>query len=333
VLDADTREDPWTFRAAALAGPIAFLPLLHLHLDRWGDDFVAVLPLGLGAIAAAGLFALRWRGPAGADRRRSAVAWLGAVALGFVTVAIPLQLRNEWVTVGWSLQAVATLLLWRRVDHAGLKMLALALAAAATLRLVGNPWVLEYHPRGAMRILNWLSYGYLVPAACLVASAWLLHDLELPRRRVRWEPPGPWATHLLGGCAIAIVFVWINLTIYDWFSVERMLDVTFDRLPARDLTLSIAWALYGLGLLGLGVAAKSRALRGLALGMVMITGVKVFLYDLGHLHDLYRVMSLVGLALTLIAISLAYKRFVFKTEPEPQPTPKPEGTDDAAAAE
>jgi uncharacterized membrane protein len=39
---------------------------------------------------------------------------------------------------------------------------------------------------------------------------------------------------------------------------------------------------------------------------------KVFLHDLGELEDLYRVASLVGLALSLILVSLAYQRFVFR---------------------
>jgi uncharacterized membrane protein len=39
---------------------------------------------------------------------------------------------------------------------------------------------------------------------------------------------------------------------------------------------------------------------------------KVFLYDLGQLRDLYRVASLVGLAVSLILVSLAYQRFVFR---------------------
>ncbi len=59
---------------------------------------------------------------------------------------------------------------------------------------------------------------------------------------------------------------------------------------------------------------QSKGLRALSLTLVLLTCGKVFLYDLSHLKDLYRVMSLVGLALSLIAISLAYKRFVFRGE-------------------
>jgi hypothetical protein len=99
------------------------------------------------------------------------------------------------------------------------------------------------------------------------------------------------------------VFVWINLAISDWFGAGRTLDLNFQRMPARDLTTSIAWALYGLALLALGVRARSAGLRWLSLGLVMLTVVKVFLYDLGELEDLYRVASLLGLAVSLILVS------------------------------
>jgi len=35
------------------------------------------------------------------------------------------------------------------------------------------------------------------------------------------------------------------------------------------------------------------------------------LHDLGELEDLYRVASLVGLALSLLLVSVAYQKFVF----------------------
>ena len=43
---------------------------------------------------------------------------------------------------------------------------------------------------------------------------------------------------------------------------------------------------------------------------MMVTVAKVFLYDLGELEDLYRVASLLGLAVSLILVSFAYQRFV-----------------------
>ena len=112
--------------------------------------------------------------------------------------------------------------------------------------------------------------------------------------------------------ALAIFFVWINLAIADWYGTDTVLQVGFERMPARDLTTSLAWALYAMALLAAGVRTASRGLRWLSLGLMLVTAAKVFLYDLGELEDLYRVGSLLGLAISLIVISLAYQRFVVR---------------------
>ena len=118
--------------------------------------------------------------------RRARLVWFSAAALGFVSVAIPLQLEREWITIGWALEALAVTLLWRRLDHPGLKYFALALIASVTVRLVGNEAVLGYYPRPAWRIVNWLLYTYGLPAAAFVAASSILAASELPRLRA-WE--------------------------------------------------------------------------------------------------------------------------------------------------
>ena len=231
------------------------------------------------------------------------------------------QLGWRWafliVGVPGSLLALAMIGLWLRIDHAGLKYVALARFGCVAVRLLFNVEVLGYHERGAWRVLNWLMYTYLVPAGAMVASIGLLAKHERARLR-DWEPRlssgDPITASALGAAAIAVVFVWVNLTIVDWFSAERLLELSFERLPARDLTLSIAWALYGIGLLLLGMWRNAAGLRRASLALILITCCKVFLYDLAHLSDLYRVVSLVGLALSLILVSLLYKRLVASQE-------------------
>ena len=118
--------------------------------------------------------------------------------------------------------------------------------------------------------------------------------------------------NLAASAAILVVFAWINLTIFDWFATGDAVTIPTDRLPARDLTLSISWAIFAIGLLGIGMWRENTALRITSLLMILVTSGKVFLYDLAHLEDLYRVASLAGLAISLIVISLAYQRFVFR---------------------
>lgn len=311
------REEPWTWRTSALVGPLYFLALRHVYVDALGDSTIGLLPLALAAISIGAAYASRARAPEAHAARRVALVWLTAAGAGFVTLAVPLQLSNEWVTLGWALEALALTYLWRRFDHPGLKYLAFALAAAVCVRLMANPYVLGYYPRAELRILNWLSYTYLVPAASLLGMWWILRRDEVTRHRP-WEawlyPKGhPVLANIAASAAIVVVFVFVNLTIFDWFATGAELTIPTERLPARDLTLSISWAVYAIGLLGLGMWRQSTALRVASLLLILLTCGKVFLYDLAHLSDLYRVASLVGLALSLIVISLAYQRFVFRS--------------------
>jgi len=306
--------------AAALSGPLWFPALRQLFVANFGDTYIGALPLALGTLSLLAADQARRAWPSANPIRRSALVWFSAVALCFVAVAIPLQLEKQWITIGWALEGIAILALWQRLDHPGLKYFGLALLGASALRLVANPALLGYHPRSAVRIVNWLTYTYLVPAAALLASAALLGPRERGRARpwelalyARGRPVGAIGT---GFAAIVVIFVWINLTIADWFATGSVLSLRFGDNPAQRLTVSIAWGIYGLILLGSGMRRDSIGLRWVSLCFLLITIGKVFLHDLGALRDLYRVASLVGLALSLILVSLLYQRFVFRKSPQ-----------------
>jgi len=321
LLARTLRDERPAWWASALAAPMWSLLILVLWERRFGDEISGLPPLILGSITLAAAARGRALFAVGSPRQVSVLAWYLGVTLSFVSVAIPLQLEKEWITIGWALEGVALLALWRRLDHPGLKWYALALLAAVTVRLVGNAELLRYHERSGWPIVNWVLYTYMVPAASLLAAANLLQPLELPRARAREHVVYQWG-HPLGayGCGLAaliVVFVWLNLAIADWFSTGPYLTVSFERMPARDLTTSIVWALYALVLLAIGMARGWSALRWVSLAVLLVTLAKVFLYDLGELRDLYRVASLAGLAFSLILVSLAYQRFVFRKEPPP----------------
>jgi len=307
--------DRWTIYAAALSGPLWFIALASTWDSRFGDDAIGVVPLALGALSLTAAARLRRLVGEADPARLRGLVWFAGGALSFIAIAIPLQLDKEWITIGWALQAFALLHLWKRLDHPGLKYFALALATFTIVRLILNPEIFEYHARSGRPVFNWLMYGYLVPAAALVGGALALAKLEAPRARPfeqsLYRGGKAWGAILCFSGAIVIVFAWINLTIFDVFSAGRTIDVSFERLAARDLTLSLAWALFALCLLGLAFRTKTQALRWTSLAFLLLTIGKVFLHDLGELEDLYRVASLVGLALSLLLVSIAYQRFVF----------------------
>jgi len=309
--------------AAALAGPAAFFTAKRLWPAAVGAGSIGLLPLILAAFALAAVAGARRAPLPDATLRKNVLVWFAAVAICFASVAIPLQLDKSWITIGWALEGLALIALWRRLDHPGLKWFALAHLAAATLRLVPTLALLDSYPRSATRIVNWVLYTYWVSAAALFASARLLAPDEAGRARA-WErelyakgkPVGAIAAAMAG---IFVVFVWINLAIADWFAEGTRLTLQFGHSAARDLTVSISWVIYALVLLGFGMARSNIGLRWLSLSFLVVTIGKVFLYDLGELRDLYRVISLVGLAVSLLLVSLLYQRFVFRRRPPEKP--------------
>ncbi len=316
----------WAWYAAALAGPAWFLALRQLYEIRFGDAAIGLLPVALAALSLGAAFRIQKQGLLDPAMHKRGLVWFSAVAMGFISVAIPLQLDKEWITLGWAIQGFALTALWKRLDHTGLKYFALALLAVVTIRLVANPEIVHYHPRSSFPFINWLMYTYLVPAAALLGSAWNLFRLEVERSSEReaaiYSRGHSVGAILCGMAAILVVFVWINLAIFDFFSAGPQLTISFEHMAARDLSQSLAWALYALLLLAIGVNRHIAGLRWISLAFLLLTIGKVFLHDLGELEDLYRVASLVGLAFSLILVSLAYQRFVFGKDSRSESSPK-----------
>jgi uncharacterized membrane protein len=312
------RDRPAPWLASALAGPAFFLALHDAVSRAWGKGMIGLLPVTLAALTVLALSGISRRfvarpGEGASERPRLRyMALFAAIAVGFVAVAIPLQLDRQWITVGWALEAMAVFWLFGRLPHAGLKYFGALLYAFVGVRLLLN-WdnVLRYEPRG-LPIVNWLLYTYGVPALCCLLGAVLLKRAEAARRNAPEHDVLPGdrlylapAASLLG---LVLVFVLINLEVVDFYSSSRYVELTMERHFARDLTMSVAWALYAAVLLVIGFWRELPALRYLSLGFLGLTVVKVFLYDLSTLAGIYRVLALLALGVVSIVVSLLYGR-------------------------
>jgi uncharacterized membrane protein len=176
--------------------------------------------------------------------------------------------------------------------------------------IVRNPW-LAHEAVGAAPGVNWLLYVYAVPAALLFLAAWEL------RRLRSFELPA-WVANVMSVTGLILVFVWITLAVRQAFH-GNFLDGG-PQVGAERYAYSLAWMLYGLVLLMLGIRWGGRLLRYASLAVMMLAVAKVFLYDTRNLGDLYRVLSYLGLGISLFALAWLYQRFVFRTElgSEPQ---------------
>ncbi|HEY0143147.1 MAG TPA: DUF2339 domain-containing protein [Thermoanaerobaculia bacterium] len=296
LLGARVKQSLWPHLAAALASAVFFLSA-HDAFDALGfGDVIGLLPLALAAV----MVLLLWRlTRLGTDDQRTRLALVAGTALAFITVAIPLQLENEWITISWALEAAALAWLFRRIPHQGLLVWSAALAAAVFVRLVLNPEVYGYHPRTGSPIFNWYLYAYVACAAALFLTAYLF-----PKERRE-------ASGAIAGSATLILFVLLNIEIADFYSAGDVLTFNFlSSSLAQDLTYTMSWAIFAIGVLIAGIALRNRPARVAALVLLVVTILKCFLHDLGRLGGLYRVGSLFGLAVSLVVVGILLQKFV-----------------------
>jgi uncharacterized membrane protein len=131
-----------------------------------------------------------------------------------------------------------------------------------------------------------LSLAYLVPAVLALGLAW--RAVWLPRRGLMW--------------AVAALFgtVWTFLQIRRFWQGE---DYTAPFSQPELYTYTVAMLIAGGVLLYQGIAARSGALRRIAMGLIALTVAKVFLIDTSGLTGLLRVFSFLLLGLSLAGLA------------------------------
>jgi uncharacterized membrane protein len=291
---------------AAVLASAAFFGFAYDALVQAGyKDVIGALPLFEAIVLVVVLVRALRIDPPG-ERTLNRLALTAGAALGFVTLAIPLQLDKEWITIAWALEGAALMWLFTRIPHRGLLAWGGALLLIVFVRLVFNQAVFSYHPTDGPPIVNWYLYTYLICAAAFFAASYYVPRGELVLR---------------GGAAAGgaiLLFVLLNIEIADFYSTGSTLTFNFfSSSLAQELTYTIGWAVFAVGMLVAGIILHARAARISALALLVVTVLKCFLHDLGRLGGLYRVGSLLGLAISLVLVGVLLQKFVMAKTPQP----------------
>jgi len=269
----------------ALAAPVMVLPMYYNW--QWiAPDFGGLLALLMGAAAVLGVAAAgsEWM-DLEEDERRTAQSVYLVVALFFASLAVPLQLEKEWLTVGWAIEGAVLAWASRSIRQPVVVLASVGLLATVAVRLVVNPAVMTYHLVDSPTVWNWILYGYGVPvAAFFAASRWL----RLP---VGWKDEWLVLRGLeLGG--LAVLFAMLNLQVSHAFVHDGALSF-YDVTVHAQLARTLSWTVFALGMLGAGFADR-QAVRWLGVGLFTLVVAKILFFDLWVLRGLGRVLLLLG---------------------------------------
>jgi len=225
-----------------------------------------------------------------------------AVSVGFVALAFPIQADARWVALGWMAQAAVLWWFGLRVQAATLRGLAAGLASLALVRLLA--FDMPYEAREPfLPIVNEFALPAIGVAACLLAGVAASRRFT---KQIRLDERALVAMAGLG----AVLLLWLVLSVdcYGFFDAQaRARDDAHWRWLGQ-MSLSILWAVFATVVLACGFRLRLAPLRWTALGLYVVTVVKVFLVDMAGLDQIYRIVAFFVLAIFLGMAAWAYQR-------------------------
>ena len=291
--------------AAALAPPLGYIPLQIGFDQSFGDEALGVVPLAMGVLALGSATWLRNNARASLGDRRFAT--FVTVATLFACLAVPVQLSDHWLVLGWALECAVLAWLGTRLPGVGVRLFSVALVAGVLGLLALNPYVVKLPDRDLVLFFNVGVLTWLVSTVAVgLASRWHARAGSL-----LGLPVGP----LLWFVAVGLAFGSLNVIVAFGF-MEDGQPRLFGGTLGQNMILSVCWALFAVALLILGVVTRTRGNRLVAMGFLMLAASKVFVFDLAALSGIYRVGSFLGAALTLLGSAVLLQRVVLRERDE-----------------
>jgi uncharacterized membrane protein len=231
-----------------------------------------------------------------------------AVAIGFITVAIPIRLDAHWITIGWFVEAGVLLWVANRIKSDFLNVFALAALVLGVIRLlaIDNFYTTQL-------IFNLRMATYAVAVAVLGAVAWYASKRD--------DDSGRALAAIAVVALNALALIALTREVADYYSRQMTAyrpalnrwtgayRLDFRRIAIeRDFTYSALWMAYGAMLMVVGFLRCSAFVRWQALILIAATTVKVFVYDVSELDRVYRIVSFIVLGVLLLTISFVYQR-------------------------
>jgi uncharacterized membrane protein len=225
-----------------------------------------------------------------------------AIAITFITIAIPLKLEGQWITISWLIESAALLCISVKAQTNFLRYLASIALVLGLFRLLFYD-----HFQTETLLFNLRFFTYMIAIAVLGGIAFfgkkLASDREMP------------LIHLAAVGVNLLALIALTLEVSDYFarrmqaSGNRFLFYHQNQLAlARDFTYSAIWLIYGVVLMTIGFRKRSAFVRWQALILIAFTIAKVFMYDVSQLGGTYRIVSFIALGAVLLAISFIYQR-------------------------
>jgi uncharacterized membrane protein len=280
---------------AGVAGCLALAAVVSRYVTPEGafrrQFAIAYELLALGVVL--GLYltevsrAAHYAGAGGLGRSLPEVSVTALRAAGFAVMAGLVLLRGLWAGS-----------LAHRAAGLAAMVVAVALVAYISVTQQGGYQTILWQPRGV--------------AFLLLAAVMALAAAGYTRRMPKASPERMMVWPVLAVLVHVVVLACFTLEAEDFWAARASVWFPNEEVHAwyaRQATLSVGYALYAFALLAVGIRRRRAMLRILALVILGGTLGKVMLLDLSRLEAIWRILSLAGLGVLLLAASFLYYKY------------------------
>ena len=285
-------EDLGRWLVNAFSGFFGFYVLLNPDFGPWMGTLAVTFAALYASLAWRMLIVLR-------DDERLYLTTL-AIAVGFIAAALPIEAHASWIALGWGAEAAALWWFGLRVRQVPLRGLGAVLALMATVRVLYD--TLEQTHAPYLPVLNDYALPAIGASACLMAAVGSTRRLQ--------QSLGPGESLVAAAVAvIAVLQLWLILSV----DLYGYCDSIFGRSVGGDdrfaqMALSLLWAGFASAVLAAGFRFHQARLRWTALALYGVTVVKVFVFDMAGLDEIYRILAFLVLAILLGVAARVYQR-------------------------
>ncbi len=313
--------------------------LLHPQYDL----MLGFLAAGLGAVYLFFAYAATIMHP----EDRNYVLSLGGLSVLFLTIAIPLALEQNAITIAWAVEAGVLFLIGFAMSDFRMRFFAMAVFVLSLLRFFSYDGGFDAASAGIV-VFNkrFFTYFVLIAVSSIMGYvAYLKRDILV--KEERGIQPFLWSA------ANVLLLMAVTMEILGFYGVrivsneeeinnERIRNIPVLQQPAgssiapsqyaprsfpseadytehyakirsltnqRNAAISVFWALYAIALMAVGMIVGNKYVRWSALALFGITTFKVFILDLASLQTPYRIISFTVLGLILLFASYLYFRY------------------------
>ncbi len=241
------------------------------------------------------------------------------VCVAFLTLGIAVEFKGYWISILWTIEALGLMLIGFRLQRyykQGYFARILAWAVfALTLGKVAFVDAMisskDFTPLLNKRMLVFLIY---IASLFITAKIYSHYRERISDKERKVSVAAVLIANILLVYLISLEIInYFGLKIKELYQARTVLSDVSSKKKAlqyqRNAFLSVAWALYSIILMIVGIIKRYKPIRLLALILFGVTIFKVFFVDLSYLKGFPRILSFIILGVILLVAGFLYNKY------------------------